>query len=133
MTKLYSVQTKPNDETLYIHAKSNHPPIIMKQIPISIENPLRNLSSSQQMFDEVASHYQEALEKSGYSYKLPFEQPSAQNNVINARRSRKRNGIWFNPHFRKTFPQMLLNTLWILSISIYMLPISSTNYSIETT
>ena len=34
----YKPYRKPNDETLYVHAKSNHPPNIIKQIPISIEN-----------------------------------------------------------------------------------------------
>ena len=97
----YKPYRKPNDETLYVHAKSNHPPNITKQIPIAIENRLRNLSSSKQIFDEAASHYQEALHKSGYSYQLSFEEQTDQNNGTNERRSRKRNITWFNPPFSK--------------------------------
>ena len=49
---------KPNDETLYIHAKSNHPPNIIKQLPLSVEERLRELSSSRQIFEEAAVYYQ---------------------------------------------------------------------------
>ena len=52
---------KPNDETLYIDAKSNHPPNIIKQLPISVEDRLRCLSSSKRIFNEAAQHYQGAL------------------------------------------------------------------------
>ena len=97
----YKPYRKPNDETLYIHTKSNHPPNIIKQVPISIENRIRNLSSNKQIFDEAANHYQEALKKSGYNYKLSYETPTEQNNENNERRSRKRNIIWFNPTFSK--------------------------------
>ena len=82
----YKPYGKPNDETLYVHAKSNHPPNITKQIPISIENRLRNLSSSKQIVDEAASHYQETLQTSGYSYQLSFEEQTDQNNGTNDRR-----------------------------------------------
>ena len=33
----YKPYRKPNDETLYIHAKSNHPQNVIKQLPMSIE------------------------------------------------------------------------------------------------
>ena len=36
-TGTYKPYHKPNDKTLYIHAKSNHPANILKQLPISIE------------------------------------------------------------------------------------------------
>ena len=97
----YKPYRKPNDETSYIHAKSNHPPNIIKQIPISIENRLRNLSSNKQIFDEAAIHYQEALRKCGYNHKLSYTTSTQINNSNNnnERRSRKRNIIWFNPPF----------------------------------
>ena len=75
--------------------------IIAKHIPISIENRLRNLSSSKQIFDEAALHYQEALTNSGYGYKLSFEESSDQSDVSNERSSRKRKIIWFDPPFSK--------------------------------
>ena len=42
----YKPYRKPNDESMYIHKKSTHPPNIIKQIPFSIEKRLSNLSSN---------------------------------------------------------------------------------------
>ena len=96
----YKPFRKPNDETLYINAKSNHPPNIVKQLPISIETRLRNLSSSKEIFEEAATHYQEALTKCGFNHKLKFETVD-NNNQSSQNRSRKRKVIWFNPPFSK--------------------------------
>ena len=49
---------KPNDEIVYIHSESNHPPSIIKQLPISIESRLCNISSSKEIFDESVKVYQ---------------------------------------------------------------------------
>ena len=107
----YKPYRKPNDETRYINAKSNHPPNILKQLPIAIEDRLRNLSSSKRIFDEAAPHYQEALDKSGYKYKIKFERNGSDedNNdqdgnvsTQGTRRNRARNIIWFNPPFSKS-------------------------------
>ena len=54
----YKPYRKPNDETLYVHAKSNHPPNIIKEVPIAIEKRLCNLSASKEIFEEAAMHYQ---------------------------------------------------------------------------
>ena len=43
---------KPDDETNYIHVDSDHPPNIIKQLPISIEKRLSSLSSSKEIFDQ---------------------------------------------------------------------------------
>ena len=66
----YKPYRKPNDETLYIHAKSNHPANILKQLPISIETRLSNLSSNSEIFHEASKHYQNTLNQSGYDSKL---------------------------------------------------------------
>ena len=94
----YKPYRKPNDETLYINAKSNHPPNVIKQLPISIKNRLRNLSSNKNIFDEAARYYQDALDKCGYNHKLSYNSGKNQNRN-NEGRSRKRNVIWFNPPF----------------------------------
>ena len=39
-TDIYKPYRKPNDQILYIHAKSNHPADILKQLPISIKTRL---------------------------------------------------------------------------------------------
>ena len=88
---------KPDDETNYIHAESDHPPCIIKQLPISVEKRLSSLSSSKEIFDESKQYYQEALARSGYTHELNYT-PTTETN----RRKRGRNIIWFNPPFSKT-------------------------------
>ena len=63
-TGTYKPYHKPNDETLYIHAKSNHPTNILKQLPISIETRLSILSSNSEIFHEASKHYQNILNQS---------------------------------------------------------------------
>ena len=75
-TGTYKPYRKPNDEILYIHAKSNHPANILKQLPISIETRLSNLSSNSEIFDEASNHYQNILNQSGYDYKLQYKPPN---------------------------------------------------------
>ena len=38
---------KPDDETNYIHAEIDHPPNIIKQLPISVEKSISDLSCSE--------------------------------------------------------------------------------------
>ena len=63
-TDTYKPYHKPNGETLYIHAKSNHPTNILKQLPISIETRLSILSSNSEIFHEASKHYQNILNQS---------------------------------------------------------------------
>ena len=56
---------KPNSEINYIHSESNHPPTIIKQLPLSVESRLSKLSSDENVFIQVASVYQEALKRAG--------------------------------------------------------------------
>ena len=69
----YKPFKKPNDEILYINANSNHPANIIKQLPISVEDRLRKLSSNKRIFDEAAPDYQRALDNCGFSYKLEYK------------------------------------------------------------
>ena len=86
---------KPNDEICCI----NHPPSIMKQLPISIERRLSKLSSNVKVFNESVPIYQEALDKSGYKRQLTFQKTSTNGTQ---RRQQKRNILWFNPPFGKS-------------------------------
>ena len=49
---------KPDDQMQYIHTESNHPPNIIKHIPASIETRLSNLSSTEIIFRESTTHYE---------------------------------------------------------------------------
>ena len=44
-TGKYSPFRKPNNNPLYIHRKSNHPPSVLKQLPIMISERISSISS----------------------------------------------------------------------------------------
>ena len=94
----YRPYHKPNDEITYIHCQSNHPPAIIKQLPLSIESRLRMISSSKEIFEESAKEYQEALERSGFNHRLRYDGSQKKS----GNRNRKRKTIWFNPPFSKS-------------------------------
>ena len=92
--------TKPNNTPLYIHTKSNHPPVIIKNIPESINKRLSDISSDKESFDRAAIPYQRALEHSGYNYKLKFQLSTSPSNT-SQRQKRQRNITWYNPPYSK--------------------------------
>ena len=64
---------KPNSKPLYVHTLSNHPKNVIKQIPLSINNRLKKISSSKESFDAAKGEYQQALYNSGYKHRLNFD------------------------------------------------------------
>ena len=66
----YRSYQKENNQTKYINTESNQPPSIIKQLPISVESRLSSLSSAEEIFNGVVTPHQDALDKSGYNYKL---------------------------------------------------------------
>ena len=93
----YRPYQKENNQIKYINTESNHPPSIIKQLPLSIESRLSLLSSSEEIFNSVTP-YQDALDKSGYKHKLKYQ---ANINIANNKKQRKRDIIWFNPPYSK--------------------------------
>ena len=94
----YKPYKKPNDQLLYVNTSSNHPPQIIKQLPISISNRLSNNSSNKQVFDMSKGEYEKALRESGYkNVSLIYTDKKD----IKQKRNRSRNIIWFNPPFNK--------------------------------
>ena len=87
----YKPYHKPNNEILYIHKDSNHPPSILNQIPTSIEKRISTLSSIEIIFNESKELHQEALEKSDYQQTLK-NHPSNEN-INKNKRNRKENVI----------------------------------------
>jgi hypothetical protein len=60
----YSPYRKPYNDPLYIDKRSNHPPFITKQLPVSISRRISSLSSRRKLaFDSVAKVYEAALHK----------------------------------------------------------------------
>ena len=47
---------KPNDDPLYIHKHSNHPPSILRQLPVSINKRISTLSSDKENFSRCSTY-----------------------------------------------------------------------------
>ena len=82
----------------YIHTESNHPPNIIKHIPASTETRLSNLSSTEIIFKESTTHYENNLRQSGYNKKLTYKPKDTEHQKHS---KHKRQITWFNPPFSK--------------------------------
>ena len=92
----YSPYRKPDSKPLYIHAKSNHPPSTIKELPSMINRRLSDRSCDEDVFNQAKGVYEEALRTSGHPSILSY-QPSTPEEQTQRRRHRKI--IWFNPPF----------------------------------
>ena len=75
----YRPYRKRNDETHYIHIKSDHPTSITKQLLRSIEKRLSQLSSSKDVFYETTPYYEQRLASYGHNEKLTYQQKGENN------------------------------------------------------
>ena len=66
----YKPFLKPNDKPEYVNKLSNHPPEILKNIPVAINKRLVNISASKEVFEHATEIYSEELAKCGYEHKL---------------------------------------------------------------
>ena len=94
----YRPFNKSNNEVNYIHKQSNHPPSIIKQLPLSVERWFSKLSSNEKIFNDSIPIYQEALIKAGYNHKLTYQKHDQKKDNP---QQRKRQIIWFNPPYSK--------------------------------
>ena len=92
----YRPYKKPNDQLLYIHKESNHPPTVKRQLPSMIQQRLSELSTDENEFNQVKGDYESALKNSGFGTQLKYSTAEKRP------RNRKRNIIWFNPPFNST-------------------------------
>ena len=97
----YLTYTKPNNIPLYINKKSNHLPQIIKNIPLSINKRLSEISYDEASFNKAAPLYQKVLDDNGYKHCLKFSTPSASQPSKSDRKNRHRNIIWHNPLYSK--------------------------------
>ena len=88
---------KPNDKALYINSNSNHPPHIVKNLPIAINKRLSEISSNEKLFNEHKNEYEDALRNSGFPAKLKMNKPKI--NTKHKKRNRNRKVIWYNPPY----------------------------------
>ena len=89
---------KPDGKTSYIHAESDHPPAILKHLPVSVEKRISDLSSSEKIFNESKGFDENALKQSGFNYELKYNGSVKSTKNIPGRR---RKIIWFNPPYSK--------------------------------
>ena len=96
---LYKPYKKPGDKPLYVSAYSNHPPQILKNIPLGIERRLSDNSSNEQIFNEAAPIYQAELNRCGFKHKLKFN-PRSNGESNKAKKNKNRHNVtWFNPPY----------------------------------
>ena len=95
----YHPYRKPNDQPLYIHKDSNHPPHVTKQLPDGINKRLNEISCDQDAFDTHKRDYEKALADSSLRSKLTYDPPAPANQNRAAKRTRKRDIIWFTPPY----------------------------------
>jgi hypothetical protein len=72
-TGLFKPYMKDNDAPLYVNNRSNHPPLVLKNIPLGVNRRLSKISANKEVFEQAILPYQEALRKSGYTHVLEYE------------------------------------------------------------
>ena len=75
-----------------------HPPIILKQLPKSIEKWISKTSSNRDIFDESMKPHNDALKQSGFNKTLNYIAPTTNKEQKNRKRKRR----WFNWLFLRT-------------------------------
>ena len=83
---------------MYVNINSNHPPTVLKNIPLGINSRLSMISANKTVFDAAATAYPEALANSGYQHTLAYESPP---NNGTKKKCRKKSVTWFNPPYSK--------------------------------
>ena len=73
LTQKYFPYRRPNNDPLYINAKSNHPPTIIKDLPKMINKHLSDLSFNEDEFKRAKPLYENALKESGYKVEMKYE------------------------------------------------------------
>ena len=94
--EIFKPYMKENHTPIYVDRQSNHPPMVLKNIPLGVNRRLSRISSSREVFENACPPYQEALRKSGYDHILEYQPPQA---LKPKRRCRKREVTWFNPPY----------------------------------
>ena len=97
-TGIFKPFMKPNETPLYANKHSNHPPGILKNIPHEVNTKLSSISANEDVFNKACPPYQEALEKSGYDFKLKFSPPDENKKK---KSKNQRNVTYFNPPYSK--------------------------------
>ena len=100
----YKPFKKMDQSPSYININSNHPKVIIKQVPKAVNLRIRNLSVNEEIFRKGSKMYIDALKSSGYKENFTYKEEKVPNdnkeiNKENRRKNRKRKIICFNPPF----------------------------------
>ena len=79
---------------MLIDRRSNHPPLITKKLPSSVDKRISHLSSNKEAFSKSAPLYEAALKRSNYETNLHYSLTSC-----TKPKTRTRKVTWFNPPF----------------------------------
>ena len=82
---------------IYVNKKSNHPPVVTKNIPAMIEKRLNNRCSNEQAFNRHRNTYERALRQSGYNATLKYNEN--QPDPVKRKKERYPKKFWFNPPY----------------------------------
>ena len=100
--KEFRPYSKPGSSHQYVHKQSNHPPTVIKQIPISIQTRLSSISSNETVFNQHKTEYENALKEAGHTGTLTFTPTRNGTNGTKQKRKRKNRKVtWFCPPFSK--------------------------------
>ena len=99
-TGKYYPYRKHDNPPQYIHAKSNHPPQIIKQLPASISERISRLSCDETEFDKAATQYNEALKSSGFKASITYK--SVSETTTRKKANRRRKITWFNSPYSRS-------------------------------
>ena len=86
----YYPYRKPNNETVYINTKSNHPPSILKSLPAAINRRISDISCNEEVFNRNKQHYEDALKRSGHNVTLRYADNSDHANSSTQRTHRSK-------------------------------------------
>lgn len=98
VTGKYKPYRKPGDTPVYLNAQSNHPPVILKNLPNAIGKRLTTISCDEETFNIAAPAYNNALHASGFLERVEYDRDHG---TGTQRKKRRRKIIWFNPPFSK--------------------------------
>ena len=65
---------KPGDTPHYVHVQSDHPPSVLRNLPLGVQKRLFTISSSKEEFDAAAPPYQAALAAAGHEHRLEYDE-----------------------------------------------------------
>lgn len=69
---VFQIYVKNNENTIYIHPKSNQTLFVIKHIPSSVKRRISKHSSDKDVLDNYSSVYNNVLKNSAYKYTYKY-------------------------------------------------------------